>query len=59
MLSRRVGRRQHQEDGMHPGLVVGGTFPDLELTDHRHQRVRLSAVAQGFPLVLAFYRGYW
>jgi len=40
-------------------LVVGGKMPDLELTDHRNQRVTLSALAQGFPLVLAFYRGYW
>ena len=44
---------------MHPDLIVGGTMPDLELTDHRHQRVRLSAVAQGYPLILTFYRGYW
>jgi peroxiredoxin len=44
---------------MHPGLVVGGKIPDLELTDHRNQRVSLSALAQGFPLILTFYRGYW
>lgn len=48
-----------QEDSMHPQLVAGGTMPDLELTDHRHQRVTLSAVAQGFPLIVTFYRGYW
>ena len=39
---------------MHPELVVGGTIPDLELTDHRGQRVRLSAVAQGLQLILTF-----
>jgi peroxiredoxin len=44
---------------MHPELVVGGKMPDLELTDHRQQRVTLSALAQGFPLILCFYRGYW
>lgn len=44
---------------MRPDLVVGGTLPDLELTDQRRQRVRLSALAQGFPLILTFYRGYW
>jgi len=44
---------------MHHGLVVGGKIPDLELTDHRGQRVSLSALAQGFPLILTFYRGYW
>ena len=44
---------------MHPQLIVGGRMPDLELTDHRNQRVTLSAVAGGFPLLLSFYRGYW
>jgi peroxiredoxin len=44
---------------MQPELVVGGKFPDLELTDHRNQRVSLSTLAQGFPLILTFYRGYW
>jgi peroxiredoxin len=44
---------------MHPQLVAGGTMPDLELTDHRHQRLTLSAIAQGFPLIVTFYRGYW
>jgi peroxiredoxin len=44
---------------MHPGLVVGGKIPDLELTDHRSQRVSLSALAQGFPRFLTFYRGSW
>jgi peroxiredoxin len=44
---------------MQPELVVGGKFPHLELTDHRNQRVSLSALAQGFPLILTFYRGYW
>jgi len=44
---------------MHPQLIVGGRMPDLELTDHKNQRVALSAVAAGFPLLLSFYRGYW
>jgi peroxiredoxin len=44
---------------MHPALVVGRKIPDLELTDHRSQRVSLSTLAQGFPLILTFYRGYW
>ena len=44
---------------MHSELVVGGKVPDLELTDHRGQRVSLSTLAQGFPLILTFYRGYW
>jgi hypothetical protein len=44
---------------MHPDLVVGKRFPDLEMSDHRRQRVRLSKLADGYPLILSFYRGYW
>jgi peroxiredoxin len=44
---------------MHPDLVVGGQFPDLELPDHRNQRVRLAELANGFPLIVSFYRGFW
>jgi peroxiredoxin len=44
---------------MHPDLVVGKRFPDLELPDHLRQPVRLSTLAGGFPLILSFYRGYW
>lgn len=44
---------------MHPDLVVGGTMPDLEFVDHRSERVSLSALGKGFPLILTFYRGYW
>ena len=44
---------------MHPTLTVGHRFPDLELPDHRNRGVRLSALAEGFPLILSFYRGYW
>jgi peroxiredoxin len=44
---------------MHPDLVVGQRFPDLELPDHRYQPVQLSDLASGFPLIVSFYRGYW
>jgi peroxiredoxin len=44
---------------MHPDLAVGKRFPDLELPDHRCQPVRLSKLADGFPLIVSFYRGYW
>jgi peroxiredoxin len=44
---------------MHPDLVVGRHFPDLELPDHRSQIVKLSELANGFPLIVSFYRGYW
>jgi peroxiredoxin len=44
---------------MRPELVSGGQLPDLELPDHRRQPVRLSKLADGYPLVVSFYRGYW
>jgi peroxiredoxin len=44
---------------MHPELVVGGRFPDLELPDHRNQRIKLTTLAKGYPLIVSFYRGYW
>ena len=44
---------------MRADLVVGGRFPDLELPDHRRGAIRLSKLANGFPLILSFYRGYW
>ena len=44
---------------MRADLVPGATFPDLELPDHAGTPVRLSKLAQGFPLILSFYRGYW
>ena len=44
---------------MRADLVVGSRFPDLELPDHRRRPVQLSKLANGYPLVLSFYRGYW
>ena len=44
---------------MHPALTVGERFHDLELPDHRNRPMRLSVLADGFPLILSFYRGYW
>jgi peroxiredoxin len=44
---------------MRSDLIVGGSFPDLELPDHRRQPVQLSKLAAGFPLIVSFYRGYW
>ena len=35
---------------MHPDLVVGQRFPDLELPDHRRQPVRLSKLADQLSL---------
>jgi peroxiredoxin len=50
---------EREEAAMHTALTIGQRFPDLELPDHRHRSVRLSALADGFPLILSFYRGYW
>ncbi len=37
----------------------GDTFPDVELPDATGHRRRLSELAQGDPLFLNFYRGFW
>ena len=44
---------------MRADLVVGSRLPDLELPDHRGRPVRLSTLANGYPLIVSFYRGYW
>jgi peroxiredoxin len=38
---------------------AGDRFPDLELPDHAGNRRRLSELADGDPLYLNFYRGFW
>ena len=52
-------RREDTIYGMRADLVVGSRLPDLELPDHRRRSVRLSALANGYPLIVSFYRGYW
>jgi hypothetical protein len=52
-------RRHAGRLAMRANLVVGGPFPDLELPDHRRETVKLSKLANGFPLIVSFYRGYW
>jgi len=44
---------------MHPDLVPGKRFPDLELPDHNGVPRRLSELAEGDPLVVNFFRGWW
>ena len=44
---------------MRADLVVGSRLPDLELADHRRNPVKLSKLANGYPLIVSFYRGYW
>ena len=44
---------------MRADLVVGGRLSDLELPDHRGTPVTLGKLADGFPLIVSFYRGYW
>lgn len=40
-------------------LKEGDRFPDLSLPDHTGQPTSPSALAEGQPLILAFYRGPW
>ena len=40
-------------------LKPGDRFPDLELPDDTGTPRRISAVADGQPLFLAFFRGPW
>ena len=40
-------------------LSVGDKFPSLTLRDDRDQEVSIEEVADGRPLILAFYRGPW
>ena len=44
---------------MHPDLVPGRHFPDLELPDHNGVPRRLTELAEGDPLVVNFFRGWW
>jgi peroxiredoxin len=39
--------------------TVGQRFPDVELSDQDGRLVRLSQIAEKFPLIVSFYRGYW
>jgi len=48
-----------EEIQMRSDLAVGKRFPDLVLPDHRQQLIKLSELANDFPLILSFYRGYW
>lgn len=40
-------------------LKSGDVFPDVTLTDDTGAAVSISAVADGNPLILSFYRGPW
>lgn len=44
---------------MHPDLVPGKQFPDLELPDHSGITRKLTELAEGDPVVLTFFRGWW
>jgi peroxiredoxin len=44
---------------MHPDLAPGKPLVDLELPDHNGISRRLSELAEGDPLVVVFYRGWW
>ena len=47
------------DDPMMPGLLPGARFPDLEMPDHNAVVRRLSDLAEGDPVVLVFFRGWW
>ena len=38
---------------------VGDRFPSLPLVDDRERAISIAALAEGQPLILAFYRGPW
>ena len=59
-ISRSVRQeRRVRKEGI-VNQAVGMKFPDLSLEDHLGERAPLSQLAAGkFPLILAFYRGYW
>ncbi len=38
---------------------IGKRFPDLELPDQDNNKVKLSAISNGQPLIVSFFRGYW
>ena len=44
---------------MNPDLVPGGFLPDLELPDHSGITRTLTELAEGDPLVVNFFRGWW
>jgi len=44
---------------MRSDLAPGGMFPDLELPDHNRVVRSLRELADGDPLVLTFFRGWW
>ena len=56
---------------MNPDIQVGRKMPDFELSDHRGRLVKLSRLtapttydlmlgfADGYPLIVVFYRGFF
>lgn len=38
---------------------IGQKFPSIGLVDDREREVSIAEVAEGRPLILAFYRGPW
>jgi peroxiredoxin len=44
---------------VHEDLLPGGRLPDVELPDHNGYPRRLGALAEGDPIVVVFFRGWW
>jgi peroxiredoxin len=38
---------------------IGQKFPSVSLVDDREREVSIADLAEGRPLILAFYRGPW
>ena len=45
--------------GRYMNQEIGKRFPDLELPDQDNNKVKLSAMSNGQPLIVSFYRGHW
>ena len=45
--------------GRYMNQEIGKRFPDLELPDQDNNKVKLSAISNGQPLIVTFYRGHW
>ena len=49
----------HETDAVRSDLRPGGTFPDLELSDHAGNTRTLQRLVGGDPTLVHFFRGWW
>src|SRR5262245_22541410 len=58
----RCEERGTQQQGRHPmreNLRPGERFPDIELPNQDWETTKLSSLMGGFPIIVAFSRGYF